>query len=225
LPERLAVEVDLLEAKPEIGLVCAVTALLNDDGTVSSYAPHNFKLREGHQYPQDRREMVRLLYLRNGISNPTCMYRRSLLETIVDPYGQYRIHEDWFFLLRVAHREQIWGIPSVLAKARMGKSHTHLYSYAGPTLEEVCRFKRDVYKYFKNHPESPIDYALYLKSMSISLTPLGRYLGGWKGYLKMLQAVLYDPSNRYGWESLWEFSARALRKGMRLIAKPVEFRS
>jgi hypothetical protein len=197
-----------------------VTAYLDDEGRVFSYVPDT--LYQGRQYPGDKSEMVGLLYFECNVSNPTCMFRRSLLERIPNPYGDLRVHEDWLFLLQVAHQERIWGIPRVLVKTRRGKMHVHLYQYDEPTLREVCHFKRSVYLNYKYDPKSPIKYSLYRKSMAVSLTRQGRHVGGWKGYFNILRAFFYDPGSSYTRSSIYEFSGRALKKAKNLLLSPIK---
>lgn len=219
IPERLQLEVEILDSKPEIALVCGLTALLDDEGRTIRCEPDNFNLLGGEQYPQQTAEMVKLLFFANRISNPTCMYRRSLLEKIPTPFGRHRFHEDWYFVIHVAHLDRIWGIPKVLAKARQGENHSHLYNYSDSMLADICRFKRDIYARYGNDASSPIDRSLFHKSIAMSLVRYGRHIGGWQGYWNIIKAVRYDPSNSWAQKSLVEFSGRALRKGIRLGRK------
>jgi glycosyltransferase involved in cell wall biosynthesis len=217
VPERLAREVQVLESNSNVGVVSGIAAFLDDTGEVFRYFPEF--LQRGGQYPQNKRELVRLLYNSCEIANPACMFRRSILEKIKDPYGEYKTIDDWHFFLQAAHVERFWGIPEVLVKMRRGKDHPHLWNNYGLALKEVCRMMESVYNCYKRDPDSPINYALYRTSLSPWLNKHGRHFGGLRGYLNILQAVVYDPSNQFARESLREFSVRAIRKATRFAIR------
>lgn len=216
VPDRLKMEVELLESKPEIALVSGLAEWVDQDGKTLGCEPKF--LCEGRQYPQDRNEVVRILFQGCEVSNPTCLFRRSLIDEIPDPYGTIRCGEDWYFFVQVAHRHLIWGIHEVLVKMRRGKNHAHIWKDYEEGLwigRELVQF---TYRQFKDNPESPINYSLYRKTMGYYSTKLGRTMGGWKGYSHILRGVFYDPSSEYSWRSLWEFSGRALKKARRAVA-------
>jgi glycosyltransferase involved in cell wall biosynthesis len=217
VPERLAWEVEVLESKPEIGLVSGVVAYLDDEGRVIQHFPES--LHRSEQYPQDKKAMVRLLYRNCEIANPTCMFRRSLVAETQEAYGTYRFVDDLWFFLHAAHRVLFWGIPKVLAKMRRGTDHIHLWGDYPAGQMEAIQVKEAVYRLYKKDPESPINYWLYRKGMSALLVWQGRFNGSWHGYFTILRAISYDLSNRRAWESLWAFSARALRKALRFALR------
>jgi glycosyltransferase involved in cell wall biosynthesis len=217
VPERLAKQVQVLESKPEVGVISGIAAFLDDTGEVFRYFPE--LLHRGGQYPQNKQDMVRLLYHSCEIANPAILFRRMILEKIRDPYGEYQTIDDWHFFLQAAHAERFWGIPEVLVKMRRGQGHAHLWDNYGLALKEVCRMMESVYNRYKGDPESPINFALYRTSLSPWLNKHGRYFGGWRGYLNILQAVAYDPSNQFARESLKEFSGRAIRKAKRFAIR------
>ena len=211
---RLSREVEILEQNPQIGLVTGLTEFLNDFGEVVWTEPQI--LYRGEQYPQEKAKMIQLLYEDCIVTNPACMFRRSILNDIPAPFGEYRVVDDWHFFLQVAHRYQIWGIHDVLVKMRRGKEHQHLWRDPRSGFREVRELKRNIYEQYKGDPNSPINFQLYLKSMAPWLTREGRYLGGFRGYFKLMGAVLYDPSCQRARESLWEYTGRAFRKAKRV---------
>jgi glycosyltransferase involved in cell wall biosynthesis len=214
LPQRLEREVEILEKNPDIGLVSGLTSFVDDAGKVVWTEPE--LLYKGAQYPQNLSEMTKLLYDDCVVANPAAMFRRSVLDHMKEPFGDYRIVDDWNFFLHVSHRHRIWGIHDVLVKMRRGKEHMHLWKDPRSGFKEAYQLKRRIYEYYKNDPNSPIDFSLYLKSMAPWLAKEGRYIGGLQGYAKMLLAVLYDPSCRRARESLWEYTGRAFRKVKRV---------
>lgn len=216
VPGRLAMEVEVLESKPEVGLVSGVVAWVDfdEDRVIWHYPPYLFR---GEQYPQDKRKLVQVLYLACDVPNPACMFRRSLVEQIPEPYGSYRVNEDWYFFINLAHQTLAWGIPEILVKMNRGKNHTHLLSRYVWSLREAHRMKRDLYQRYRNDPDSPINYWLFRKSIAPLLNWEGRYTAGWKGAFTLVHALTWDPFCLDAWKSLRESGGRAWRKGMRRV--------
>jgi glycosyltransferase involved in cell wall biosynthesis len=221
IPERFALELEVLKSKPEIDLVSGIAAWvdLNQGHVLSKYPPY---LCNGRQYPQDRSEMIRLLMYGCEVSVTTCMFRSSLVKGITEPFGRYRLVDDWYFFLKIAQQAQMWGIPDVLVDMKRGKNHAHLWSDSISALKEAQKMKKEIYEYYKRMPDSPINYWRYRRSVAISLTVQGRYLGGWKGYLKLVQSFLWDPFYRKTHKSLREFTGRAIRKRKHLAVRSSE---
>lgn len=202
VPERLAMETQLLDSKQDAGVVSGVTVWFDpESGRELWHYPVGLYRRE--QYPQDRAEMVRLLYSGCEVANAACMFRRSLVAGRTEPYGRYMIHDDWYFFLHAAHQTLFWGIPEVLVKMSRGKNHSHVSANFDDTREARC-LSRDIYRYYKDDPQSPINHKLYRRSISILLTSQGKYVGGLRGFFLLLQAIAWDPSNRRARESLWK---------------------
>jgi glycosyltransferase involved in cell wall biosynthesis len=215
VPERLEWQTEVLEAKPEIGIVSGVEAWMDFETkrVIWNFPP---ELYQGEQFRQDRMEMIKRIYLRCDISNPACMFRRSLVEKQQTPFGTYRVNEDWFFFVHLMHRTLAWGIPKVLVWIRRGKTHKHLLSEYVWALREAQKMKRDLYDFYKNDPNSPINYWLYRKSVASLVHWEGRYVGGLKGYYEIAKALYWNPFYGEGWKSFWLFSRRALSKVRRL---------
>jgi glycosyltransferase involved in cell wall biosynthesis len=216
VPDRLELQLEVLRNHPEIGLVSGIAAWTDGMGTILGYEP--LSLWKGVQYPEDRNDLIRMLFMKCEISNPTLMFRRSL--NIPDPYGDYRVGEDWYFFLQVAHRSKIYGIQKILVKMLRGAEHSHLWKDYAEGLQIMLRLRKDLYNRYKNDPSSPINYTLYRKGVSETLTKIGRNRGGIPGCITLFQALLYDPFSNYSWRSLYEFSGR----GMKKIRQAVEFK-
>jgi glycosyltransferase involved in cell wall biosynthesis len=220
VPDRLQQETDFLEAHPEIGLVSGVAEWVDvkDGRVLLRYPPSLF---EGEPYPQNKSEMVRLLYDRMDVTVPACMFRRSVIAQVSNPFGEYHFVDDWYFTLELAHRTLFWGISKVLVYMKRGNSHDHLWSDYLEGLNEAKKLKKDIYNRYKNDPVSPINYALYRRSVASLVTIRGRYLGGWKGYFTLLESLFWDPFYPYSRRSLLEFSGRAWKKMGRVTGKRI----
>lgn len=207
-PDRFACEVQLLESNPEIGIVSGVTEWM-DFETGQTLWHYPVALHRGEQYPQNTRDMVKLLYVGCEVANAACMFRRSLIAGIPSPYGNYLIHEDWYFFLQMAHLTLFWGIPRILVKMNRGKNHLHVSR--DPLLKESHRLVRDVYNAYKDDPQSPIDRASYRLAVSTFLTTSGIHLGGWSGFSRILRAVFWYPQNKRALRSIREFCKGKLK--------------
>ena len=218
VPERLAWEVEVLESDEEVGLVSGIAAWIDDEGQVFAYFPG--LLHRGMQYPQDKYEMVKFLYTEQcKIVNAACMFRHSIINEVPGPFDEKaKMSIDWQFFLHVAHRYRIYGIPKVLVKMRRGQRHQSVTKQKQLQFCEARRCIRLIYEYYRKDPNSPINYWLYLKAMSNQLLLEGRYYGGVKGWLRLVEAIIYDPSNKGAWKSLYELSLRGLKKGFGLIS-------
>lgn len=217
VPERLAWEVEVLESDKEIGLVSGIAAWLNDEGQVFAYFPG--LLVQGKQYPQDRPKMVKFLYTEQcKVVNAACMFRRSIANEISGPFDEKaKISIDWQFFLHVAHRYRIWGIPKVLVKMRRGEKHQSVTKNKDLQFHEARRCIRLIYDYYRTNPDSSINYWLYRKAMATEMILEGRYYSGIRGWLRLIQAIVYDPLSKHAWKSFLDLSLRGLNKGCRLL--------
>jgi glycosyltransferase involved in cell wall biosynthesis len=215
VPHRLQLEFDFLEANETIGLVSGVGTWIDaeDERVLLQYPSSLFN---GKSYPETKSELVRILFDRMEVTVPACMFRRSLVEGISDPFGEYGFVDDWHFVIELAHRTLFWGFPEVLVYMKRGKSHTHLWKDYLQGLKEAKKLKKDLYRRYRNDPDSPINYALYRRSIASLVTTRGRYLGGWKGYFTVLESLFWDPFYSYAHQSLLELSGRAWKKLKRI---------
>jgi glycosyltransferase involved in cell wall biosynthesis len=218
VPERLAWEVEILETKPQIGVVSGVVEWRDfDDGRVLWHFPP--WLHAGKQYPQNKARLVKLLYLSCDLPNAACMFRRSLIDHLGEPYGKYRVNEDWYFMIKLAHRTLGWGTPKILVHMNRGRRHSHVLSSYIWSLREAQRMKHHLYESYRNRSDSPINYRLFLKSVARLVHWEGMYLSGWKGRLKTVRALSLDPFYADAWKWLGSSCKRALKKRWRLTGK------
>lgn len=213
LPERLALEVGILDTHQDVGIVSGIAEWVEElGGKPINYFPG--MLTKNQQFPQDCRKMVTLLYTEQSkVVNAACMFRQSLVVQIPEPFDpEARISIDWQFFVRMAHKCHVYGLPAVLIQARRGSSHASLTSKKELQYREARRCIRILYKDYKGDPASPINYWLYRKAMATELIIEGRYYGGMKGGWLLLQAAAYDPTNRKSWTSLKELFLRAMHK-------------
>jgi glycosyltransferase involved in cell wall biosynthesis len=211
MPARLAIEVEILEACPEVGLVSGIAAWLDDDAQIFNYFPG--LLQNGKQFPQEKSSMVEFLYV-NGckVVNAACMFRTKLTTSIPGPFDEDAIIPDWQFFLHVAHQWRIWGIPQVLVHMRRGSQHQHVTANKQVLFTSLRDCIRTIYREYNQAPGSPIDYAMYRRAMAAQLILEGRYFGRLQGALRLTNALIHDPFNHYAWHSLGELMSRGLSK-------------
>jgi glycosyltransferase involved in cell wall biosynthesis len=212
LQDRLMEEVALLESNQEIGLVSCIVAWLNDDGEIFQHYPGRLYL--GGTYPEDRNSLISFFYT-EGIKaqNPACMFRRAISQKIPGPFDESaKLAIDMQFMLHMAHKTKIGFIPKVLMKVRRGQSHSSYSKNKELLFAETRRYVRLIYNHYKNDHSSPINYALYRKAMATYLIIEGRYYGRWKGSIRLLRALYYNPFNRKAWASSKELMIRAVKK-------------
>jgi hypothetical protein len=212
LTHRLASEVDLLDARPDVAVVSGVSGWMNDRDQVFAYFPGS--LQSGAQYKQNTREMVSYLYTEQcKVVNAACMFRREIIDGDDQPFDEHaKMSIDWQFFLHVAHKHRILGIPEVLVHMRRGHAHKSLTKQKELQFREAKRCIDVIYRRYRNDRNSPITYWLYRRAMATERILEGRYWGGLRGWLTLAQAIAYNPFNQKAWSSWFEMSFRALRK-------------
>lgn len=215
LPERLAVEVAALDAELEIGLVSGVAVWIDDDGRPLRRFPGI--LAAGGQYPQELPAMVRYLYLEQcKVTNAAAMFRRAVLE---DPGVGFdpdaRMSVDWQFFLHLAHRWRIRGLHQDLVRVRRGRDHASLSRRKELQFREARRCIDLVYRRYRDDPSSPIDARLRRRAHATQRVVEGRYYGSWRGVGKLLEALVYEPTNAAARAGLVDLGRRAASKPFR----------
>ncbi len=213
--DRLAREVEILDARPEVGLVSGIAEWIDDDGSVMARFPG--LLCKGGQYPEDHSHLIRYLYVEQmKVVNAACMFRRGIVQTLGIPFDEEaRLAADWQFALRLAHSHLIVGIPSVLVRMRRGERHASSTKKKELLYSESRRCIRVIFRDFRRDRGSPISYWLYRKAMAAELNREGRYYCGVRGTGKLIRALVYNPLNGSIWKSVMEAGGRALGMMMR----------
>lgn len=108
VPHRLQRQVDLLDQRPEIGMVGSFTQILGDAGPDDVVA-----------LPVDHEEIVAALRAgRHALSHPTLMLRTELLRRI-GGYWPYPLVDDWDMMLRMCEITAVTNIPEPLLLYRV----------------------------------------------------------------------------------------------------------
>jgi glycosyltransferase involved in cell wall biosynthesis len=209
VPDRLAMQVEALESNSHVGLVSGICEIIDLDGNILSYAPKI--LLENKQFPQEKDEILQLLYAECVVQNPTCMYRASILSEIPGPFDvKLKMCSDWRFLIDVAHRHQIIGIPRVLVKFRRGMNHVHLWNDMDRGFQYAHECLRGVYQDYKQNGFG-ISYLQYRKTLAGMLL--------WEGsgcrwsmsrQERVLRSIHLYPAGRRAWKALFRMLRRRL---------------
>lgn len=121
-PDFLQTTVPIFAQYPEVGLVYADVALINDQGVITQ--PNSDRAHNGKDFRGN--ELVALLGW-NFICAPTIIARREAwLETL--PVPAHLAFHDWYFTTMIARRWTFYYRHAVLADYRVhaGNMHTHL---------------------------------------------------------------------------------------------------
>jgi glycosyltransferase involved in cell wall biosynthesis len=212
MPNRLRLEVDLLDVNPDVGLVSGVAAWIDDDGEIFYYYPG--RLHQGRLFPKDMRAMGAYLFIEGcKVANPACMFRRAILQEIPGPFDEEALQSiDYQFFLHVAHRYEISGIPEILVNMRRGTQHTHYSKQRRVAFSENRRCINIIYGIYKKDKNSLINYWLYRKAMSRSLLLESGFCGYVKLITKLIGAIWYNPLNMKAWASIGKHSLRVGKK-------------
>lgn len=211
-PQRLERQVSLLDEKPQVGIVSALAAWVDQQGNLLGYFPG--LLQRGNQYPQELNDMVRFLYVEQcKVVNACCMIRRSVLEQVEGLFDeQAKMSIDWQFFIHAAHFTQFWGIPEVLVEMLRDDSHAHLTSQKTLQFSEARRCIQLIYEKYKGDPQSPIDRSLRKKAMLTESLLESRNEGAIRGLGKFLKCLISDPANPKVWEHVRWAWQRILRR-------------
>lgn len=212
MPFRLEKELKVLKTKPEVGLVSGIADWIDDQYQHINFFPG--MLVRGEQFPQDKFQMVKLLYIEQSkIVNAACMFRKEILNGMDKPFDeQAQMSIDWQFFLHIAHKYLVWGIPEVLVKMQRGNTHDHLTKNKELMFSEARRCIKKIYIEYNKEPDSPINLDLYRKAMAHQITMEGRAYGRVKGLVKLLIALTYSPGSTYARQSLKELLDRGIKK-------------
>jgi glycosyltransferase involved in cell wall biosynthesis len=218
LPERLSVEVEEFERHPEAAVVAGIAGWMVDGDTVKGYFPWFLKI--GDQYPADRDELIRFLYVfQSKIANATAMIRMSLFRSRGLRFDDAaRMAIDWQFYVDAAHSSGVRGIPKVLANVRRGSDRASLTSHKDLQFREARRCIRVLYDRYRDRPDSPIDSRLYRRALGNQLLLEARYFGPRKGVGLLLRSLWLWKTHRRAWKTAKQFVQRTFRYAMRPIS-------
>lgn len=119
LPEKLALQIPLLEARPDVAAAYSNASVIDGQGNIIAERYNNdFKSRDGNIFEE-------LLIEGDFINWQTVVIRRSVLDDI-GKFESYRITEDYDMLLRCALNRTFFSMDQVLAKYRR-----HDQNYSG----------------------------------------------------------------------------------------------
>lgn len=113
LPERLAVQVAFMEARPEVGVVGAGLELIDKKGRPTAV----------RRYPQSSEDIAKKLQFTNTLAHPTVMYRASVVKDhgAYDP--TYLYSEDLELWLRWQNKGVIFAnVPDILVRYRQAQT-------------------------------------------------------------------------------------------------------
>lgn len=194
LPERLAAQVELLEADPDLGLVHTDLMTFNENGIIH-------QTRWAFSEPCSGMVLDRLV-LDNFITTSTVMApKEQLIEAGL--FGEdRRISEDFDLWLRMAARWKVGFIdrPLVRYRRRMGSLSDDKLATSRSALEVIEAFWRENPSYRQRHPHiHRRSIAQHLRIAGASALTQGRR-GTALAYL--LKSLVHDPKDPASWKWL-----------------------
>lgn len=211
-PDRLARQVALLDARPEIGLVSGVAEWRDGDGRRLALFPG--LLTRAEQYPQEPRAMVAFLLREQcKVVNAGAMFRRDLLLERADRVPIFfdrraQMSVDWQFFIRVAHHYRIWGLPEIVVSMR--RDQHSLSARKELQFFEARRCLAKLEHDLLGDPRSSIDRRNLRQAWASQLRLEGRTWGRWRGLGLLLRALTSAPMRSDVWSSIFELVSRGL---------------
>ena len=131
LPHKLARQVEVLESRPEVGLVYTNTTVVDARGEFQ-----HFHFRGGRVAPAVGWVLPTLVQ-RNFVPAPSVLLRREVLDVVGRHDESLEVCEDWDLWLRVAKEVQFGYIDEPLVRIRRHGGNTHLRQ--APSLRDPFR--------------------------------------------------------------------------------------
>lgn len=190
-PERLQLQVDLLDAKTEIGLVSGIAEFWNGDKVTSTFPGI---LVHGGQYPEG--EEMFLLNYRNQIKvvNSCIMFRKSVH---ID-HGLYftkhypSISVDWTYIMRFSLVSKIYGLHQILVRLDRRPNRTSVTTFKDKKFAATRELLRNfAYEYPEIISKKDYNYGLRTQIlMEVS------HLSGMMFVLSSFKNIIMYPRDR-----------------------------
>jgi glycosyltransferase involved in cell wall biosynthesis len=185
LPEKLALQVPVIEANPHVGLVyCAIYFFESGTGTIiSHFNPSRFV----------RGKVIRKLYMDQFVGGATPLIRREVFDKVGFFAEERATSDDWEMWLRISAEYEFDFVPQHLALYRI---HTSILSSA---LSNYEAREREMMAFFVTAAERYPD--LIGDLMNLRLSTYQSYFG-WRlfsrgevvaGRSRLLNAIRYCP--------------------------------
>lgn len=112
LPERLAHQVEFLEANPEYGLVGGHNLIIDNDGNTIGV----------RRYPLLHEDILRVLTRFSPFSHPTVMFRKCVIETVGEYNEIFQGCEDYDLWMRIAINYRVENLNEITLKYRINQN-------------------------------------------------------------------------------------------------------
>lgn len=109
LPDRLARQLDFLNAHPEIGGVGSALEIIDENSRTIGF----------RHYPFSSNEIRKTMFRRNVIAQSSLMLRRDVIRKIGEYSAAYPVCEDYDYWLRVLQKYDFANLPDPVLKYRM----------------------------------------------------------------------------------------------------------
>lgn len=208
--ERLAVQVELLQERPDVGLTFAPVQWVSFDGAPLRLFPG---MAVDNRFPQAPDAIFTLLYLEsNKIPNTTLMIRRDVWLTSGGYPAQPWIGEDWYWMMQLAASGiKMAYVDRPLVDFVRDTQHRSLMSNKEKAFICQKQILNMIRQWLKDQHINRFD-ELHARAMSNQLAREARFWGNWRGIGLCLRALWLWPGNPLAQRSLVELIQRGKRK-------------
>lgn len=144
LPQRLEIQMEVLNREPDIGLVCSVVEYIDKESVTVGYSSAE---PNGKPFPENPEDVFIRLYLEGSIiMNPTIMARRRVWEEFKYPNFPWDAEDRYLFIQMAAKGVKMKLILQPLVKMLQDPQHESLtrisYQKRIPAKREILRMTR-----------------------------------------------------------------------------------
>lgn len=192
-PERLEVQVGVMETNPDIDMVFSSVEYINDDKKCFQISPD---LIYKGQFPESSHAVFKLLYVeRNYIVNTTIMTRHRLWERFRYPEKPWIGEDRFLFCQLAASGIKMKAIPQPLVKVRRVADMKSLaINNDQNNYEQAIELVKMVKKWLKQEGITEFD-PYYRMAISNRYVFGSDHNSGLKKVMLLMKALIYDFSN------------------------------
>lgn len=210
VPERLEIELDVLEKNPQLGLVCSSVAFIDKNMNQLQLFP---SVILNDEFPDDPRAMFLHLYLEgNIVPNTTIMTHRSIWKDFQYPENLWVGEDRVFFTKLAAKGIRFEAIKQPLVRMNRDPDHLSLTSNVTPdSYREGVGAARIVKKWLKNEKIHDFD-KYHGTALSKRFYDGVKYNKGIDQFMLLVRSLLHNRQNEDARKKLHQLSYRLLQR-------------
>jgi len=164
LPERIARQVERMEAHPKVGICGTAYEMFNTSGPM--------RVR---RFPQDDAALRKMIFKASPVSQPTAMIRKSCLDEAGEYDGTYRNCEDLDMTFRIGRQHELANVDEVLVRYRVHDAST-TFKDMNVMLKDTLAIRKK-YNDGIEYRKSAGDHVACLATRAMSMLPAAWTVG------------------------------------------------